>query len=169
MRRADRLLYKAKARLRQVSQSVVGARLETLRKQQQEEASIARRRVQEHVGPSGSISDQHVAARDHAPDGDTILDPDPLLRLNPEDKILISLEAEHFATRLVGFLRTCTLDDATDRRVAPRPTKGPETGLHRRPSWHLGKGLGPWGASYDTSQAYTRRGQLPHHECFVRT
>lgn len=91
-------IYKAKARLRQVSKSVLGARLETLRQQQEQEAMALRNKVRESL-KSSSLA----ASEDQAPstESSAASDPEPLLRLNPEDKTLNSMEEEDFKQRLV--------------------------------------------------------------------
>lgn len=91
-------IYKAKARLRQVSRSVLGARLETLRNQQEQDALALANHVRESL-KSASLSateDQASSMNHHA-----ALDPEPLLRLKPEDKTLVSLDEQDFKQKLV--------------------------------------------------------------------
>lgn len=95
-------VYKAKARLRQVSQSVVGARLETLRKQQGEEATAVQWQVRAKISAAASDDGIRTESNEASGHGDTALDPEPLLRLNPEDKSLASLEADEFTAKLVS-------------------------------------------------------------------
>jgi len=91
-------IYKAKARLRQVSKSVLGARLDTLRQQQEQDAMALRNKVRESLKSSSLAApeDQVSPTQISAP-----LDPEPLLRLNPEDKTLNSLEEDDFKHKLV--------------------------------------------------------------------
>jgi hypothetical protein len=91
-------IYKAKARLRQVSKSVLGARLETLRQQQEQEAMALRNKVRESLKSSSLNAPEDQALSTESP---ATLDPEPLLRLNPEDKTLNSMEEEEFKQRLV--------------------------------------------------------------------
>ncbi|THY36139.1 hypothetical protein D6D01_00687 [Aureobasidium pullulans] len=91
-------IYKAKARLRQVSKSVVGARLETLRQQQEQEALVLRNQVREKLN---SASLAGTGEQLPVPESHVALDPEPLLRLNPEDKALISLDEDDFKQKLL--------------------------------------------------------------------
>lgn len=97
-------LYKAKASLRQVSQSVVGARLEKLRKQQEEDATAIQTQMREKISTASShdnSSTSQTGVDVTVSTNGTALDPEPLLRLNPEDKSLASLEIEDFTSKLV--------------------------------------------------------------------
>lgn len=91
-------IYKAKARLRQVSKSVVGARLETLRQQQEQEALVLRNQVREKLN---SASLTGTGEQLPVPESHAALDPEPLLRLNPEDKVLVSLDEVDFKQKLL--------------------------------------------------------------------
>lgn len=98
-------IYKAKASLRKVSQSVIGARLDILRKQQEQEAFAARTQIQTI---SRSIPQDNTAKSEGRPSqvaGDNSAvnyDPEPLLRLAPEDKSFVSVDEDEFLTKLVG-------------------------------------------------------------------
>ncbi|THZ05946.1 hypothetical protein D6C93_01713 [Aureobasidium pullulans] len=91
-------IYKAKARLRQVSKSVVGARLETLRQQQEQEVLVLRNQVREKLN---SASLTGTGEQLPVPESHAALDPEPLLRLNPEDKALVSLDEDDFKQKLL--------------------------------------------------------------------
>ncbi|KAH0083045.1 hypothetical protein KCU96_g11373, partial [Aureobasidium melanogenum] len=91
-------IYKAKARLRQVSKSVLGARLETLRQQQEQEASALRNEIRENLKTSSLAASEEQAPHAASP---AVLDPEPLLRLTPEDKSLTSLEEDEFKQKLI--------------------------------------------------------------------
>jgi len=104
-------IYKAKARLRQVSQSVIGARLDTLRNQQAEDATAEQNRLRERISTAsigGSEHDQadHVHKADKVSYGRTAFDPDPLLKLTLDDKSLPSLDTNSFTSQLVGQAQT---------------------------------------------------------------
>lgn len=92
------LSYKAKARLRKVSEKILNARLGGLRKQQAEEADLLKSRLEARMRlqPAGGQSDEKplAAGERHAHD------PEPLLRLRPEDKSLTSLDEKEFAAKL---------------------------------------------------------------------
>lgn len=94
-------IYKAKARLREVSQTVVGARLDTLRKQQEQAAEGLRNEITEQIGTVTQHSTEHNGGN-AASEGITNCDPEPLLRLNPEDKGFASLDVADFSTKLVS-------------------------------------------------------------------
>lgn len=98
------LTYKARANLRKVSQSIVEARLKSLRKQQAAEASALRSRLQARL-PESQIYDDAVTSEgvngvERHEDERHALDPEPLLRLRSEDKSLESIEGEEF-TRII--------------------------------------------------------------------
>ena len=98
------LTYKARAKLRQVSQSIVEARVDGLRKQQAAEASALelrlRARLPEGQTESTSASGIDVNGEDSHEDERHALDPEPLLRLRPEDKALESISGAEFARAL---------------------------------------------------------------------
>lgn len=119
-------LYKAKASLRHVSQSVVGARLEKLRKQQEEDAAAIQTQMRVKISTASSDDNSSTSQPGvdvTVPTNGTVLDPEPLLRLNPEDKSLASLEMDDFTSKLVrgeyhtimGFTRL-TVAQLQDRR-----------------------------------------------------
>jgi len=85
-------VWKAKAKLRRVSQEIVKERLQGLRKQQAEAAQA----VQERILDMLSAADE---SRDDAPTTvayDAALDPEPLLKLRAEDKTLAQTEEKRF-------------------------------------------------------------------------
>jgi hypothetical protein len=95
------LVWKARARLRGVSQAIVNSRLESVRKQQYEEANKVKAQLQAalEVAPSDS---------DDIPEGvasTTTLDPEPFLKLRPEDKALELLDEEAFLSRITDERR----------------------------------------------------------------
>jgi len=98
------LTYKAKAKLRRLSQSLVDSRLEGLRKQQAAEATALKAHL---VARSSMNSPDRVATvgerreRDGQIDERHPLDPEPLLRVQPEDKSLDAVTEADFATSLV--------------------------------------------------------------------
>ncbi|KAK6438446.1 hypothetical protein LTR95_005362 [Oleoguttula sp. CCFEE 5521] len=95
------LVYKARVKLRKVSQSIKASRVGNLRQQQIAEADALKvrllARAQSAVGalpPDGVPSDGRTEDERHA------LDPEPLLRLRPEDKQLATLTAGDFTKQL---------------------------------------------------------------------
>jgi len=104
------LIYKARANLRNVTQSILASRLGGLRKQQAAEADawISRLQARLRVGLQASEQSSTTTAVDVAnqsPDDRHPLDPEPLLRLRTEDKALDSLTPNEFPQTLVADRR----------------------------------------------------------------
>lgn len=118
------LTYKARAKLRRISRTMLDARLENLRNQQAAEADALRKRLFARTsgirGSGGPPSGRQIA--DGAVNGDRHpLDPEPLLRLRPEDKSLKSVDASEFGLGTVSqtvSAESCRqqTDDCTDSR-----------------------------------------------------
>lgn len=103
------LIYKAKANLRKISQSILESRLGGLRKQQAAEADALRTRLDARLR-AALQADEQLPPNAGAPatgNGDErhSLDPEPLLRLRPEDKTLESFSANEYAQSLVAERR----------------------------------------------------------------
>ncbi|KAJ8105526.1 hypothetical protein OPT61_g10120 [Boeremia exigua] len=79
-------IWKAKAKLRRVSQEIVRERLQALRKQQAEAAESVQTKLQEKLGGASATT----------VDYDVSLDPQPLLKLRAEDKGLVQLDEKQF-------------------------------------------------------------------------
>lgn len=88
------LVWKARARLRKVSQAIVNSRLEGLRKQQGEEACVVREKLKTLI--KGSAPDSASQAPSHSSN----LDPEPLLKLRTEDKSLETIDESDFLNRV---------------------------------------------------------------------
>lgn len=109
------LVWKAKAKLKKVYQSVLDSRLETLRKQQQEDATKIRSKMQgmlkgdvsEEVPESGvedwNVSD--VVRRQPVFGYNSRHDPEPLLKLHNEDKSNEVLDESKFLQKVVADRR----------------------------------------------------------------
>jgi hypothetical protein len=82
------LVWKAKARLRRISQEIVAERLGKLRTQQQEEADKAQRDLLDAVGG-------HKRSNASAP-----LDPDPFLKIRVEDKALEVIDESAYLEKI---------------------------------------------------------------------
>ncbi|GAB7344601.1 hypothetical protein MBLNU457_3093t3 [Dothideomycetes sp. NU457] len=80
-------VHKARAKLRNVSQDIIGARLSTLRKQQAEDAAILRTQVQQMVTDTSNTHTAITAGN---------LDPEALLKLPQEDKSLTIVDESAF-------------------------------------------------------------------------
>lgn len=99
------MTYKARAKLRRVSQAIVGSRVESLRKQQAEDAAALKASLDKdsQLRPARDCSgDEHNGSKtaDGETDGRHPLDAEPLLRLRPEDKSLEAMTEKEFAERL---------------------------------------------------------------------
>jgi hypothetical protein len=91
-------IWKARAKLRRVYQSVIKGRVEAFKKQQHGEAENIRRKLaplaplRTSESQPGSSSEMKVDAR---------LDPEPLLHLRPQDKTLDIMDEETFLRQVV--------------------------------------------------------------------
>lgn len=81
-------MFKAKARLRKVSQAVVNSRLQVLRKEQQDKAKHVQSQLGDLVGRLRPEADKNEPSPS--------LDPEPLLKLAPEDKSLNTIDERKF-------------------------------------------------------------------------
>ena len=81
--------FKAKARLRKVSQAVVNSRLQVLRKEQQDEANLVKSHLKDVVARLKPDVTSESSAR-------SLLDPEPLLKLPTEDKALETIDERKF-------------------------------------------------------------------------
>ncbi|KAF1816641.1 hypothetical protein P152DRAFT_470636 [Eremomyces bilateralis CBS 781.70] len=88
------LIWKAKAQLRNVSKKILHGRMQDLRKQQEEDAAKLRLDVQK------LISNQHQVQTPNPSKSNTTNDPEPLLKLRPEDKQLESHDEAEFLSHL---------------------------------------------------------------------
>ena len=114
------LTYKARARLRKVSQSILEARSGGLRKQQVAEAEALKARLEARL----ELSDNGSATADPADQSERhVLDPESLLRLRPEDKALTALTSGEFAQQLTDdrrkVLRTGFVPNRKDPSAGP--------------------------------------------------
>lgn len=96
------LIYKARANLRRVTQSILESRLGGLRKQQVAEADALKSRLEAklRVAAQGGESGPSILENESHDDRHA-LDPEPLLRLRPKDKALESSAEKQFAQSLV--------------------------------------------------------------------
>ncbi|KAK5122895.1 hypothetical protein LTR85_003460 [Meristemomyces frigidus] len=123
------LTYKARAKLRRVSQAVVGSRVEGLRKQQAEEAATLKARLDRNVreqnagGVDGQEQDSKKKADGEA-DGRHPLDAEPLLRLRPEDKTLESMTEQELADKLAQDRQRVAKQGYIPTHTTKRPGSG---------------------------------------------
>ncbi|CAO2649861.1 Nn.00g011530.m01.CDS01 [Neocucurbitaria sp. VM-36] len=85
-------VWKAKAKLRRVSQEIVKERLQALRRQQAEAAASVQGKLYEMVKPTDDTSEAQPPIVTY----DSTLDPQPLLKLRAEDKALPQIEEKAF-------------------------------------------------------------------------
>ncbi|KAF1930469.1 uncharacterized protein M421DRAFT_99781 [Didymella exigua CBS 183.55] len=103
-------IWKAKAKLRRVSQEIVRERLQALRKQQAEAAASVQEKLQ---GTLGSTSAMTVAY-------DVSLDPEPSLKLSTEDKALKQVDEKKFLEDIANERkRTQKLGYVPSQNAAP--------------------------------------------------
>lgn len=86
------LVYKARARLRKVSQNIVKSRLDAFRAQQKEQAVSAQQMLLSNIGEMGSDTTKW----DLCSASGSQLDPDPFLKLSEEDKALDKVDESEF-------------------------------------------------------------------------
>jgi hypothetical protein len=94
-------VWKAKAKLRRVSQEIVGERLQGLRKQQEDSALSVQSKVQEMLD-AARVSEQSASA---AFSYDAALDPEPALKLRSEDKSLEQTNERRWLDSIVSERR----------------------------------------------------------------
>lgn len=100
-------VWKARAKLKKVFQDVIDERVKGLRTQQCEEAESVRAKLAPLApfirAPSGS---------DAQPDHHDFegLDPDPLLQVRPEDKILEIVDESAFLGQVVSLIAPCIIN-----------------------------------------------------------
>lgn len=97
-------VWKAKAKLRRVSQEIVKERLQALRKQQAEAAAATSAKIQNLLEEAGCSRDDQPTSVAY----DASIDPEPLLKLRTEDKVLPQVEEKAFLEDLVGLEETLT-------------------------------------------------------------
>jgi hypothetical protein len=85
-------IWKAKAKLRRVSQEIVKERLQALRKQQADAAFSVQEKLQEKLDGTASTTVAYDAS----------FDPEPLLKLRAEDKALVQVNEKKFLEDIVS-------------------------------------------------------------------
>lgn len=111
------LIWKAKAKLKKVYQSVLDSRLDSLRKQQAEEAQAVRLRLQEILAGPLEVTEEGTRKASDAADVSDIArrqppfpysernDPEPLLKLHAEDKSTEVVDESVFLQKIVAERR----------------------------------------------------------------
>ncbi|KAF2787408.1 hypothetical protein K505DRAFT_127126 [Melanomma pulvis-pyrius CBS 109.77] len=85
-------VWKAKAKLRRVSQEIINERLQTLRKQQEETAISVRDKLENMLKDAGALNGDQSSTLAY----DSRFDPEPLLKLRAEDKALEQADEKSF-------------------------------------------------------------------------
>ncbi|CZS95526.1 related to cactin [Rhynchosporium graminicola] len=111
------LIWKAKAKLKKVYQSVLDSRLEQLRTEQQEHAEGVRSKMQELLGDPIPVVEEgaedsatgadvsHIVQRQHNFQYSSKYDPEPLLKLHAEDKTSEVVDESLFLQKIVAERR----------------------------------------------------------------
>lgn len=94
-------VWKAKAKLRRVSQEIVKERLQTLRKQQAEAAAS----VQANIYSMLKGNDEAAEVQPTTVAYDAAMDPEPMLKLRAEDKALPQVEEKSFLEHVTAERR----------------------------------------------------------------
>lgn len=109
-------VWKARAKLKKVYQSVVESRLSVLKQQQESEAESAQEKLallfggqksmEDEVGDGGTSISEPISVSTMIPviACTRDLDPEPLLKLRPEDKGLETMDEKEFLNRIVCSL-----------------------------------------------------------------
>lgn len=103
-------IWKAKSKLRRVSQEIVKERLQALRKQQAEAAVTVQERLQQKLGSTSATTVEYDAS----------LDPESALKLSTEDKTLKQVDEKKFLADTVSAT-PCQTACSTNNT---RPTNG---------------------------------------------
>jgi hypothetical protein len=107
------LIWKAKAKLKKVYQSVLDSRLDTLRQQQKGEAKQVASRLENLLAKPSSVLEEGVAERQSSIstltqprlEYSSQYDPEPLLKLRPEDKGAELFDESEFLQRVTAERR----------------------------------------------------------------
>lgn len=112
-------VWKAKATLKKVYQSVIDSRLNDMRKQQQAEAESLRQKLQVVLDGTLGAANENQASRDDAEAPSSPpkeIDPEPLLKLRPEDKGLEIVDEKAFLANVVRRSK-CGLTGRGQKRI----------------------------------------------------
>ncbi|KAF2138087.1 uncharacterized protein K452DRAFT_234906 [Aplosporella prunicola CBS 121167] len=94
------IVWKSKAKLRRVAQAVVNSRLQGLRMQQEQEALSVQERLRSILSKPSSQGREQMANT-----ATSSLDPEPFLKLRPEDKALECIEEQAFLDKIADERR----------------------------------------------------------------
>lgn len=119
-------IWKAKAKLRLVSQEIVKERLQALRKQQSDVAFSVQEKLYELTNNTGPTVVTYDAA----------LDPEPSLKLRAEDKSLVQISEDKFLDDIVSVCSCLFVACANSSRPTNgRRFKNLATFHHRTKPW----------------------------------
>lgn len=118
-------VWKAKAKLRRVSQEIVTERLQALRRQQTEEAASVQGKIYDMVKPI----DESTEGQSTTVEYDAALDPQPLLKLRVEDKSLPQIEEKAFLDNVVSLQDNINMLFSALIASGQRASQNPKTWL----------------------------------------
>lgn len=101
------VVWKAKAKLRRVSKTIVTSRLKTLQKQQSEDAQAVAEKLQKLLASGSGLSVEDGVSKielsqNAQNESSRSLDPEPFLKLRPEDKALETIDEKDFLDKIVS-------------------------------------------------------------------
>lgn len=130
-------IHKAKAKLRNVSQSVTSARLENLRRQQQQEALRLHQQLQAVIPLVDGDATQSQAQKSTMSTENLFLDPEPYLKLSTADKTLQIQGEAAFSRHVVSRMFEIAIPIPLTFPAAARKTQGTQSWL--RTLWPVRK------------------------------
>ena len=98
------LVWKARAKLKDIYKSLISTRVENLRRQQGEEAEIVKRKLEEVLKSLNKVPELGLDVSSNPIKDSRDLDPEPLLKIRVEDKDLEVVEERQFLDKVVRFL-----------------------------------------------------------------
>ncbi|KAF2875969.1 mid region of cactin-domain-containing protein [Massariosphaeria phaeospora] len=128
-------VWKAKAKLRKVSQEIVNERLQALRNQQEKAALSVQQKLQELVQDVGTVARSPVPVC-----YDVAFDPEPLLKLRTEDKSIEQIQERKFLESIANERRKVL-------KLGYVPTQNKTQGASRDPIKTMGSQPGSTSAS----------------------
>lgn len=121
-------VWKARAKLKKVYQAVIEERVRGLRQQQSEEAESVRAKLAP-LAPVIETGSDEKAAEIVDEDEFKGLDPDSLLQIRPEDKVLEIVDESAFLNQVVCISSRACWWAFADDGIGSRPSKDHENGL----------------------------------------
>jgi hypothetical protein len=115
------LVWKARAKLKDIYESLISTRVENLRRQQKEEAESVKSKLEKVLKTSPRDTESGPDSSRKAFTYGRILDPEPLLKIRAEDKDLEVMEEGQFLDKVVSFLElSLPLSNTNTAKTADR-------------------------------------------------